>query len=121
MESPAQRCARIVTALEDLAGQEAAALASRDFNAVLALQERTTPLVEYLVTAGANHIREPGIRSRVTALHELRQRTSESLAHAIADTRSELRRTQASQRRVAQIAPAYGQHAPRAAQWQAVG
>lgn len=121
MESPVQRCTRIVTALEDLAGQEAAALAHRDFATVLALQDRTTPLVEFLITSGATQMREPGLRRRVRALHELRQKTSETLAVAMANTRADLQQTQVAQRRVAQIAPAYGQNAPRVSQLQAVG
>jgi hypothetical protein len=48
METPAQRCARIVSALEDLVNQEAAALRAGDFDAVNEIQDRAAPLVEFL-------------------------------------------------------------------------
>lgn len=119
MESPAQRCARVLTALEDLVAQEAAALAQRDFNAVLALQDRTAPLVEFLSRAAASDVAELGPRFR--ALQEQRRQTSDRLAADIDSARAELQQTQVAQRRVAKIAPAYGQPAPVRRQLQAVG
>lgn len=109
METPAQRCLRIVTALEDLAAQEAAALANRDFAAVAALQERTGPLVDFIVSTGLSYVNTPALRARIGALHDRRNQTVERLASEMARTRADLEQTQVSQRRVAQIAPVYGQ------------
>ena len=121
METPAQRCARIMTSLEDLAAQEAAALANRDFTALVALQERTEPLVDFFVRTAPGYLNEPGLRARLSEFQRLRQKTSDALAVEIEHTRAELLQTRAAQRRAAQIAPAYGQLATRRRQLQAVG
>lgn len=107
METPAQMCERLVTALEDLAGQEAATLETRDFAAVIAIQDRAAPLVDLLV-AHAPAVTDRAVRTRITALLAKRHRTGEWLSEQIARTREELQRTETAQRRVAQVAPAYG-------------
>ncbi|MBL9210720.1 MAG: hypothetical protein JNL92_09655 [Opitutaceae bacterium] len=121
METATQRCERIVSALEDLAAQEAAGVAQGDFAAVQALHERTAPLVEFLATAGSESLNAAGLRRRLVAIYELRHRSGEALAAAMARTRLELAQTQASQRRVARIAPAYGHQDFRAPHLHAVG
>lgn len=121
METPAQRCERIVSALEDLAAQEAASIAQGDFAAVEALHERTAPLVEFLADAGSESLSVSGLRRRLVAVYERRHRSGEALAAAMARTRLELAQTQAAQRRVARVAPAYGQQDFRAPQLHAVG
>jgi len=120
METPVQRCERIVAALEDLAAQEAASVAQGDFAAVQALHERTAPLVEFLSSVGSAAM-AAGLRRRLIAVYELRHRSGEAVAQAMAQTRLELAQTQASQRRVARIAPAYIQHDARSPRLQAVG
>lgn len=121
MESPAQRCARIVSALEDLAAQEAAGVARQDFATVQTLHERTAPLVEFLAATGAEALGAAGLRRRLVAVYELRARSSEILAAAMAQVRVDLARTEAGQRRAARIAPAYGAHEERAPRLQVVG
>jgi hypothetical protein len=121
MESPAQRCTRIVTALEDLTGQEEAALANRDYGVLLSLQERTAPLVEFLITDGATQIRQPSLRGRVEAVHARRAQTGARLAVAMADNRRDFQQTQVTQRRVAQVGPAYGHAHAATSRWQAQG
>lgn len=121
METAAQRCERIVSALEDLAAQEAASVAQGDFAGVQALHERTAPLVEFLADAGSESLSVPGLRRRLVAVYELRHRSGEALAAAMARTRLELAQTQAAQRRVARVAPAYGLQDFRAPQLHAVG
>lgn len=121
METAAQRSERIVTALEDLAAQEAACVAHGDFAAVQALHERTAPLVEFLADAGSESLSIPGLRRRLVAVYELRHRSGEALAAAMARTRLEMAQTEAAQRRVARIAPAYGLQDFRAPQLHAVG
>jgi len=121
METPTQRWVRIVTALEDLVAQEGMALASRDFAAMLALQERTAPLVDFLAASAVDDGREPGLRIRIAALHRQRTQNSDSLAAEIERTRADLHQMQVTRQRVARIAPVYGQAFPARGQWQAVG
>lgn len=108
METPGQRCARIVAALEDLVSQEAVALANDDLAMVLELQDRTAPLIEFLATAGLAHATAPGMRGRIAALQERRALTAARLAVELDRTRAELQETLLGQRRAAQIAPVYG-------------
>jgi hypothetical protein len=121
MQTLAERCKRIVTALEDLVAQESAALANRDFNTVLSLQERTAPLIEFIVTTGAAYVAQPELRARLDALQLRRSQTSELLAAAMQRNRFDLQETRVAQRRVAQIAPAYGQGSVTRRKLQAVG
>lgn len=121
MESPVQRCVRIVSALEDLAAQEAAAVARGDFATVQALHDRSAPLVEFLAAAGAEALAAAGLRRRLAAVYELRARSGEVLAAAMAQVRVELAQTEAGQRRAARIAPAYGTHEVRAPRLQVMG
>ena len=110
METPAQTCVRLLTALEDLATQEAAALEARDFATAVTIQTRAAPLVEHLAAHGpAIADKDPAFRSRVAAFHARRQQSGEWLATQVARAKEELLRMQAGQRRVARIAPVYGQ------------
>ena len=122
METTAQTCGRLLTALEDLAAQEASALEVRDFSLVVAIQQRAAPLVEHLATHGpAIAERDRAFGARVAALQARRLRSGEWLAAQVAQTREELAGMQASQRRVAQIAPVYGRAAKAPRQLCAVG
>src|SRR3954469_15906888 len=107
MESPAQMCARLVAALEDLTAQEAASLQARDFESAIELQDRAAPLIEHLVTHWPE-VPDPGLKARILAVITCRNKTGEWLAEQIAETRRQLDETQVAERRVAQIAPAYG-------------
>jgi hypothetical protein len=107
METPAQMCVRLVTALEELAAQEAATLEARDFPVVVELQDRAAPLIQ-LLGAHAADVTDQKLRERVAALIERRNRMGEWLAEQIARVREELKQTEATQRRLAQVAPAYG-------------
>ena len=121
METEVQRCSRIVTALEDLAGQEATALANRDFATVLALQERTQPLIDFVAANGSVVTKASGLRVRISALRDRRNRTSTALSAQLEQTRTDLAQIQVKQRRVARIMPAYGQAAEAPRHFQAIG
>lgn len=109
METTAQTCSRLLTALEDLAAQEAAALDARDFPAAVAIQGRAAPLVEHLAAHGPPVAdKDPAFRARVAAFHAHRLQMGEWLATQVARAREELREMDSSRRRVAQIAPVYG-------------
>jgi hypothetical protein len=122
METPAQTCLRLLAALEDLATQEAAALDARNFPAAVAIQTRAAPLVEHLAAHGPPIAeKDAAFRARVAAFHARRRQTGEWLATQVARAREELLQMQVSQRRVAQIAPAYGSGGQPARQLCAVG
>lgn len=110
-ETAAQRCARIIAALEDLIAQESAALHGRDFSAIDALQERTAPLVDFLAEHREVAQTDDALRNRIASLHARRQRNAEWLEAELGRTRAELNQTQVARRRAAQIAPVYGRSA----------
>ena len=107
METPAQLCARLLAALEELAAQEAASLQARDFAAVVHLQERAAPLVAHLAEHGPA-VADDALRARIAAWLAHRHETGEWLAEQIAHTKAELEKLDAARRRVARLRPAYG-------------
>ena len=108
METAAQRCRRIVGALEDLVHQESASLAKRDWAGAEAVQERAAPLVDFLAASSPSIADDAALRARIAALQQRRAETSRSLGLQIAQAKNELQQALAAKRRVAQIAPAYG-------------
>ena len=108
METSAQRCLRIVTALEDLVHQESASLAKRDWMGAESVQQRAAPLVDFLSAHGVTSGDDAELQARIAALQQRRAETSRSLGLQIAQAKSELQQAQAARRRVAQIAPVYG-------------
>lgn len=121
MESPAQRCLRIATALEDLSAQEAAALAAHEFGTAIALQERAEPLVEYLSAHAEDAAHDARIAAQLIRIRELRGRSEALLSAEIERTRAELREAGAACCRLAKVAPAYGTARPAVPRLQAVG
>jgi hypothetical protein len=106
METPAQRCARLLVALEDLARREALCLDLHDFPAVAQLQRQSAPLVAALVEHGPAVV-DDGLRARMAAWLAHRHETDLRLADQIARARDRLRELEASRRRVTRLAPAY--------------
>lgn len=107
METPAQTCARLVAALEDLVAREAATLEARDFAGVIEIQKRAAPLVE-LLGAHADDVTDPALRERLRALLARRHQTGEWLAEQIEHAREALGQAHEGRRRLRQIAPVYG-------------
>lgn len=105
-ESPSEKCARLVVALEDLASQEAVCLKSRDFAAVLSIQGRVEPIIGYLSQHAADV--DPAVRDRIAVVLKLRHESGEWLAEELGKTRAELDALEAKKRRVAVVAPVYG-------------
>ena len=106
METPAQRIARLVIALEDLTRQESLQFRSGDYGGVLRTQLRAAPLVECLAGLGAAAAGEAS-RVRVASVVEQRRQSEEWLSAALARSRDELRQMQSNQRRLSQVRPAY--------------
>jgi hypothetical protein len=107
METPAQMCARLVAALEDLSSQEAISLQTRNFAAAISIQERAAPLVEHLAVHGPE-VADELLRCRIAALLERRHETGRWLVTEIERTRQQLHAMDVNRRRVAQVAPVYG-------------
>lgn len=105
-ETPAEKCARLVGALEDLVSQETVCVRNRDFAAVADIQQRLGPLIEHLAAHSSDT--DAGIRVRMAAVIKARDESSAWLQKEMDRTRAELGELQASKRRVAQVAPAYG-------------
>lgn len=107
MEAPRQKFSRLLSALDDLVGREAASLAHGDFDAVAEIQARAEPLVAGLAALGAEAADEVA-RARAAALLARRQHSIDFLETQLAIAREELAAIRASAGRVARIAPAYG-------------
>lgn len=120
MSATPPNCTRLLTALEDLVGQEGAVLRARDFTSLLALQERMEPLVAWLADHG-EELRAAGLQERVATLAASRRRHAETLAGELEATRAEMRAMQAHQRTVARVGPVYSGAAPAARQLSCVG
>ncbi|MEO6243835.1 MAG: hypothetical protein ABIQ12_00250 [Opitutaceae bacterium] len=115
METPVQRCVRIAAALENIVGQEAAALGAGDYAAVLTLQERAEPLVAFLSEQGRASADDADLRARIAAVQAPRARSAALLESEIELARAELEESRFAQRQRAKIGPAYGGgHAGRA-------
>ena len=108
MQSPAQRCARLIAALEDLAAQEEASLQALDFPALDSIQARAGALVDDLVSHASFVAADGALRARIVAVHARRERSAAWLATEMARARAEMDETQVAQRRVSRIAPVYG-------------
>ena len=119
METPAQRGARLIAALEDLVAQETAVLRNGDFDEANTVADRTAPIVEWL----ADHptFVPASLQERLAAIGSQRARNAEFLDSEIARTREELQQVAVSRRRVAQIAPVYGRAAAQPTRLSAVG
>lgn len=113
-------CARLVTALEDLAAQEAVCLQTRNFGAVISIQDRARPLVEHLAVHGPD-VADEALRRRIAALIAKRNESGAWLAAEIDRTREQLHTLEGNRRRVARIAPAYGAGVRSRRQLSAVG
>lgn len=107
METPAQTCSRLMTALEELAAQEEAAVRTSDFAAAMEIQGRAEPLVGHLAAHGPA-IADHTLRTRVWSFLRRRAQTEEVLAAKISEAREEMQRTRAGQHRAARMAPVYG-------------
>lgn len=106
MESPAQTCARLLAALEDLVAEEASLLADEQVAAMVVLQERMAPLVDRLVALATTA--DATVQTRVRALVARRGYVGAELAARIAHLRDELDRMAEARHTVNRIAPVYG-------------
>jgi hypothetical protein len=108
METPASMCARLLAALEDLAAQEAASLATRDFASVVHLQQRAAPLVAHLAEHGPELAQiDPALGRRVAAWLARRHETGAWLAEQVAQARQRLRELDAARARATRLVPVY--------------
>ena len=106
--------------MDDLVSQETVLLAAADYAEVIAVQQRTAPLVERLAALASTV--DDAARAKIAAVVARRSRNLAALAERIEQTRLELSDLRASGLRVAKIAPVYGPITkPLARQLSAVG
>ncbi len=108
MTATAQDCARMVTALADLAEQENAALRAADYEAVSEIQTRCAPLLEFLSVHAELMRHRTDLVAELRRIRALRNESSSHLGDRLDEARTELGGVQSSRRRLNQIAPAYG-------------
>ena len=106
METTAQTCARLLTALEDFGEREALMVREGDFAMVAELQARAAPLIDYIGRHGPP-IADGPFLARIRAFLLRRKESDEWLAARIEQTRSELQQIRTSEVRAARIRPAY--------------
>lgn len=106
METPFQAARRLLTALEDLAEQEAANLRNLDLVEAVQITERAAPLVQKLGELATDPTVAP-LRPRVEALIVQRRQSAQLLDSHLARVQSELRRIDEARARLACVAPVY--------------
>jgi len=111
METPFQNALRLLSALEDLAGQESVLLRSLDLVEAVQISERAAPLVEKLCELAL----DPAVatlKPRVEELVSRRRRNAVLLDNHLARLQSELRRIDEARTRLSRVAPVYFGGAP---------
>lgn len=108
METPEQKCRRLLDALEEIAREETACLVSGDVEGVIQRQERAAPLVNYLAEHGPA-VADAAMRRRVADWLEHRRMTTEVFATHIARMQERLREIENARRRVTRLGVAYGE------------
>jgi hypothetical protein len=106
MHAPAERSARLIAALEELAAQEEAAIRSGELAGVEAVQERAAAIVAGLAECVSGM--DTAGRERLLAVHARREHTSGWLSAEMTRAQAELRETGLARHRVARLAPVYG-------------
>jgi hypothetical protein len=119
VETPAHRIPRLITALEDMAGQEALLLRGGDAASARGVQLRMAPLIQALA-ANATDV-DPGLRRRIAAIVAQRLASEKWLDEVVARGRAELRQMEADQRRLVRMRPAYTGPRPDGRRLSAVG
>lgn len=106
METPFDTAVRLITALEEMAGQEGVLLRSLDLVEAVQICERAAPLVERLCRLA----QEPAVQAlqpRIGDLVAQRRRNAALLDSHLARLQGELRRIDEARMRLARVTPAY--------------
>jgi hypothetical protein len=106
MSTNSGQLSRVLSALEDLASQEELLLHAEDYAEVVTVQVRMAPLINFLVAEVADA--DTAVRARISALVARRDRTQQRLDRDVGKMREEMVQLEASRRRIARVAPAYG-------------
>lgn len=102
-----QVAGRLIEALDVLARDEAAAVATVDFVALADVQDRAAVVIERLAPL-TDAVVAGGHRNRLEAVQEVRSRNARQLEVQLASLQDNLREAAVTQRRIGQVAPAYG-------------
>lgn len=104
--SSAERARRIISALDDLVGQEAVLLRSMDLVEALQITERCSPLVEELCRL-ASESTESQLQESVAALLLKRQQNATLLEAHLQRVQAEIRKIEDARRKLGRMAPVY--------------
>lgn len=113
-------CERLLTALEEMSGREAAIMAQGDFVELAELRRRMEPLVTELGERGPA-VADGGFRRRVSIWLAHRQEVEARLALEISRVKVALDELDASGRRIRRLAPSYRSEVGVPRRLQAVG
>jgi hypothetical protein len=105
MESAAQKCARLVVALEQLVAVEAVLLVERDHEKLSELQERTSPIVAQLTELAP--LASTETRDRILAVVARRVQHDVCFSEHTTRLEAELRDCREARSRLTNFAPAY--------------
>lgn len=109
--SASARARRILSALDDLVGQEGVLLRSMDLVEALQIAERCSPLVEELCQL-ASDPEAVELRESVAALLQKRQRNAALLESHLQRVQEEMRRIEDARRKLSRTAPVYRNSEP---------
>lgn len=112
METPLQRVSRLLGALETLSAQQSFLVGTEDFKGVLALIDRSQPLVNeiarLMLQPGVSRTLSPALQKRAQEFFDRQRATSESLAAKKACVREQLDELAALKSRTHRLRGAYG-------------
>lgn len=120
METTAQRCTRLVGALEELAECEAASVAAQDLPGVADAQNRSAPIVAYLAAHAAD-VTAPRLRDRIERLLRRRAQAAAALGDLARACAEALQALEDRRARVARLVPVYGRPPAAKSRLRAVG
>ncbi len=109
MSSPDSKFLRLLTVLEEFAGQESMLLCAGDITAIRELQARAEPVLAEL-TRGQHGPLAPTVQGRLAALLTRRRGNQQLLDEKFAEVQAELERTRDNLQTIGRIAPVYGRH-----------
>lgn len=102
-----QVAGRLIEALDVLARDEAAAVSTVDLEALADVQDRAAVVLERLASL-TDAVLAGGHRSRLEAVQQQRSENAQHLEAQLTSLQGNLREANATQRRIGQVAPAYG-------------
>lgn len=108
VEASLATAARLLTALEELVGEEATLIRTMDFVEAVEVRERAAPLVEKLCSLAEDPALAAALRTRTAELIERSNQNYHFLDSQLTRLQAELGRVNEARGRLRHVAPAYG-------------